>query len=172
MLWQYVLYLFGERRNKMGYRNYLEKISKSDYVEGQSFWDYDDDIIIELHGLGKYIDSELVDDLITISSSDDGDGEFKIIDIESIPKIVSHYAKKHLDFLKTLDKGITKHFNFESYIKKQIIQWSRPERFVYNIDKNSDKIVRSWEFQYEIFNLIYIYKTFDVEKNFLLWTGY
>ena len=157
----------------MGYRNYLCRIKKLDYVEGKSYFDYEDNIITELYELGKDVDNDLVEGLIVVSSFDeDKDIEFKIIDIESIPKIVSYYAKKHLNFLKSLKDGTSERYNFESYIDSQIRSWSEPRIFIYDDFKGREKLVSSWDYQYEIFDLIRIYKTFNSENNLLIWTGH
>ncbi len=157
----------------MGYRNYLSKINKSDYVEGKSYFDYEDDIITELYELGKDVDRELVEDLIVISDFDnDEETEFKIIDIESIPKIVSYYAKKHLNFLNSLKDGTSERSNPKKYIDDQVRRWSEPRIFIYDDFKGREKLVSSWEYQYEIFDLIRIYKKFDSENNLLIWTGH
>ena len=156
----------------MGYRNYISKIKKEDYVEGQDWWDYDDDKIIELHELGKYVDSEVRDGLITIGEDIGEDGEFVIIDVESIPHIVDCYAKSFVKFLESLNNGENRMYDHESYIEEQIRRWSNAKTLVYNIDKDKEKLVSSWEFQYELFDLVRIYKTFDTEKYHLLWLGH
>ena len=153
----------------MGYRNYISSIKKKDFVDCRQLWDYDDGVITNLYELGKYIDNEVREGLITIGESDSDDGEFCIIDIESIPVIISHFSKKHINFLNSVKSGESRQFTLESYIDDQIRQWSRPESFIYNINKDYDALVNSWEYQYEIFDLIRIYKTFDVENNYLLW---
>jgi len=156
----------------MGYRNYISMIKKEDFVEGQQWWNYNDDIIEELHELGKYVDMEVRDGLIVTSETFSEDGEFDIIDIESIPHVVSCYAKSFTKFLESLKDGTNQIYNYESYIEEQIRRWINADSLVYNIDKNKDKLVSSWEFQYEIFDLIRIYKTFDTENYHLLWLGY
>lgn len=156
----------------MGYRNYLYKIKKSDYVDGRQEWDYEDGLIEELYELGKYVDSEIRDGLIILSEAESVDGEFDVIDIESIPHIISHYSKKQLNFLNSLKDGTSHQYDFESYIDDQIRKWSHPDDFIYDLNKEKENIVNSWEFQYEIFDLIRIYKTFDSEKYYLLWVGY
>jgi hypothetical protein len=155
----------------MGYRNYLCRIKKEGLIEGKEYFDYDNEIE-NLHELGKYVDSEISDGLIVLKDLDDEETEFKIIDIESIPHIVSHYAKKTLKFLESVDKGENQIFDAEKMLKDAILEWNHPETFIYNIDKKDDSIVRSWSYQYAIFDLIRIYKSFDTEKYYLLWTGH
>ena len=157
----------------MGYRNYLSRISKSDYVEGKPYFDYKDNILTELYELGKDVDNDLVEGLIVISSFDeDEETEFKIIDIESIPKIVSFYSKKHLKFLNSIKDGTNERSDPKTYIDSQIRMWSEPEIFIYDIYKGRENMVSSWEYQYVIFELINIYKRFDSENNLLIWTGH
>jgi len=155
----------------MGYRNYISMIKKEDFVEGQDWWEYKDEIV-ELHELGKYIDSEIRDGLIVESEKFAEDGEFDIINIESIPHIVSCYAKSFKKFLESLKEGTNRIYTSESYIEEQIRRWTDADSLIYNIKKDQDKLVSSWEYQYEIFDLIRIYKTFDVENCHLLWLGH
>lgn len=157
----------------MGYRNYLGQIEKAVYDKSKmEDWEYRDKHIEEFHELGKYVDSEIVDNLIYIEKLGNSDGEHSIIDIESIPIIVNFYATKHLKFLKDLLSGsTTNHNSAESYLKEQIENWESPQ-FIYDIGKDNKSIVFSWEYQYLVFELLHIYKTFDTEKYYLTWTGH
>ena len=155
----------------MGYRNYLYKIKKEDLVEDKSRWDYDEEIQ-EIYEFGKYVDAELRDGLITIKDMDDEDCEFQIIDIESLVPIITHYASKFSTFLESLKDNTNDVYNHQTYIEEQITRWSKPDTYIYNLNKNKENLVNSWEYQYEIFDLIRIYKTFDTEKYHLLWLGH
>ena len=42
----------------------------------------------------------------------------------------------------------------------------------YNLSEESDTIVRSWDYEYEIFELVRLYKTFDWENRALLFYGW
>ena len=42
----------------------------------------------------------------------------------------------------------------------------------YNLSEDSDSIVRSWDYEYEIFELVRLYKTFDWENHALLFYGW
>ncbi len=163
----------------MGYRNYLYKIKKTkfDYKKIEKYGRYREKYFINLYELGKDVDDELIKNLIYIEKYDDCGTEFSIIDIESIPIICSNYARKHLIFLKRLidekhDKSFWYIKNPDDYVKDEIIKWENPESFIYNKNKTDNKIVESWEFQYEIFELLHIYKTFDDKKYYLIWQGY
>jgi hypothetical protein len=156
----------------MGYRNYLYKIKKEDYVKGREFFDYDDDIATEIYELGKYLDNEVREGLSVIDENNCPDTECLLIDIESVLCIISHYAQRHLNFLNTLKRGKNPQYTMESHLDDQIRKWSRPDDFVYDLDRGRENIVNSWEFQYEIFDLVRIYKTFDTENYFLIWAGY
>lgn len=163
----------------MGYRNYLGRIKKSKYDKSKmKDWEYRNKNIEEFYELGKHIDQDLVDNLIYIKKFNSEDCEYSIIDVESIPKIVAFYAQKHLDFLKKLlvEKPVDEKYlypiaNAEDFVKNQIENWETP-KYLYNLQKDQENIVSSWEYQYLIFELVRIYKTFDAEKCYLTWTGH
>lgn len=46
-----------------------------------------------------------------------------------------------------------------------------PIKLPYDMDKGKDQIVNSWSYEYGIFELVRIYKTFDFKNNILIWTG-
>lgn len=155
----------------MGYRNYLCLLKKEDFKEGKSYFEYGDELKT-LHELGKYVEGELIDKFTVIYNLDDEDTEFKIIDIESVLHIIEHYSKKQLSFLQSVKNGENQLFDAQKLLDNQIREWATPQALIFNIDKKDDSLVNSWSFQYVIFDLIRIYKTFDVEKHYLVWTGH
>lgn len=185
-----------QRRNVLGYRNYIGKISREDLTKlllihekpdseekFEMMWDFQRNVIDEMHEIGKYYDTpddgfEVVHDL------SDEDTELKIITHDSIKAIIRQYAQKHLDYLKDLmkpEEEMTEEEKFErkhgykdtlkKHIESQIRQWERPEDLVYDIDLDSDRLVKSWNFQYELFELLHIYKSFDRENDYVVYTG-
>lgn len=162
----------------MGYRNYLGKIEKTVYnKEKMPDWEYRHKNIEEIHELGKYIEQALLNDLIYVDKLDDGDCEYSIIDIESIPKIVDFYAKKTLTYFNRIKNGEIDNMSTglkrtaTDFLNEKILDWSAP-RFIYNTKREESNIVESWDYEYALFELLHIYKTFDTEKYYLTWTGH
>ena len=56
-------------------------------------------------------------------------------------------------------------------LNEKILDWSAP-RFIYNTKREESNIVESWDYEYALFELLHIYKTFDTEKYYLTWTGH
>lgn len=42
----------------------------------------------------------------------------------------------------------------------------------FSLDKDNDSLVRSWKYEYVIFDLVRVYKTFDWNKNVMVYYGY
>lgn len=177
----------------MGYRNYFSKLKKADYDRAKlekRDYDYHRSNIIELFELGKDVDREVVDSFKVIENYNDEDTELIVIEPSAILNVVEHYSKKHLKFLKGLlgeyddtfsewekvDLEYRKEENqgictAEKFVKDQIYRWSEAETRVYNDNLKRDNIVESWEYQYEIFELLRIYKSFDFKTCYLVWEG-
>ncbi|MFW6002536.1 MAG: hypothetical protein ACOCQD_04275 [archaeon] len=51
------------------------------------------------------------------------------------------------------------------------MEWEHTGTVVYNMREDIDCIVNSWEFEYEIFELVCLYKTFDEENYYLVYRG-
>jgi hypothetical protein len=42
----------------------------------------------------------------------------------------------------------------------------------YDVDLSNSRLVSSWKYEYEIFELVKIYKTFDWKRNVMIYYGY
>lgn len=170
----------------MGYRNYFGTMKKSDYdkekIKGKDS-DYRKICIYELYELGKNVDFSIKDQFTIIEDFDDGDTEFAIVGHDAILKVIEQYTKSHVKYLKSLVDDVEDLEDYERaelrlhprspelYIKQQILKWSNADRHIYNTNLECDEIVSSWEYQYEIFELLRIYKSFDSKKYHLIWLG-
>lgn len=63
----------------------------------------------------------------------------------------------------------------ESFLRNRLRQWDTKESNIYDLEKrgydSNGFITKSWEYEYYIFNLIYIYKTFDWENDYLIYSA-
>jgi hypothetical protein len=169
----------------MGYRNYISQIKKDDLkklleakMDWEETWELFHDLTEELHELGKAYDKpEGFEPKYDLSEDET---EFIVIHLETLKEIIEQYADKHVAYLESLinpdEDYFADHHNPEDYVKAQIRHWkqhnSKFYNTIYNIDKDNSKLVNSWEFQYEIFDLVRIYKTFDSENYELVYRGY
>lgn len=109
-----------------------------------------------------------------------GKNEFLFV-IEQFRLLIHNYYKKCIDepiecmkfhFAKTAEEwgNITETLGFEMEPEKavKLNAMHRP----YNLDDNTDTIVSSWKFEYEIFELVRLYKTFDWENKSILFYGW
>lgn len=64
-----------------------------------------------------------------------------------------------------------------SFIHSKKYEWDESCKYIlpYRLDEPlgcDGEIASSWSIEYAIFNLVYIYRTFDFEKNFLIYSGW
>lgn len=73
------------------------------------------------------------------------------------------------DFSKITDKEQTQLYNIIYHIRNMHTEWSKLTPF--NLEEE-EKVTTSWKYEYAIFELIRIYKTFDWKNNFMIYYGY
>jgi len=78
--------------------------------------------------------------------------------------------KKTFDISKITEKEQTAIFEMFEHIKSFYYEWNvgRP----YNLDDENDSCTTSWKYEYEIFEMVRIYKSFDWDKNILVFYGW
>jgi len=175
----------------MGYRNYISRIKKEDLAKllllqdnGGISYSARHDVTERLYEIGKHYDRPEDFEILNDLSDTDTDTEYIVITKNSLKAIIKQYAKMHLNYLnkikiptEKLDKDNIWRRNAgyldscDSYIKSQIHDWKRAETFIYNLDENTDQIVNSWSYQYEIFELVRIFKSFDYDNYYLIYEG-
>lgn len=57
-------------------------------------------------------------------------------------------------------------------IESKLRYWQEPWTAPINLDEDSDCITHSWLYEYSIFELVRLYKTFDWENNDLVLMGW
>ena len=178
----------------------LTKESIPDYKEKYYIaLEYELPNFVQLYELGKYANYE--DGRIPFFSFDiyeECESEFDILTKEGLLKIIEDYHNKILknfedDFkivedslkeFKDLDDDseeitikVSKEGYFELYntLKSKVREWNRSYKILpYYLDQeHSDgMIVSSWKYEYAIFNLVYIYRTFDWENDYLIYSAW
>lgn len=86
-------------------------------------------------------------------------------------KIIYNYPdnKYQFDFNKITDDEQTALFKVLEHVRSFRNEWSLLTPF--NL-KNGEAITTSWKYEYGIFELVRIYKTFDWKKNVMIYYGY
>lgn len=118
--------------------------------------------------------------------------EFVLHLIEHYTKLVKDYYKKLLndffdgnkskaEFMTSKDSPITEQemtsiYVLINHVRDMANEWGVAGWFEdtlpYNVNLDSSKIVSSWKYEYEIFELVKLYKTFDWKRNVMIYYGY
>lgn len=99
------------------------------------------------------------------------DGLLSAIEFYRI-KILNYYKSFLLSDDELYELGYFKNNNerIMSDIKQKIFEWNNKEHPPYNL--NGDVFINSWLYEYEIFSLVYIYKTTDWENESIVFCGH
>jgi hypothetical protein len=155
----------------------------------------------ELYEIGKawdFDDTTNISRFFTHEMSWEGDMEFSIANKEFLLGIIENYKQKiisyHEDlynYMAKLDPKVLREYKLKrivdeekvmpekdsdhaldkvkEYFKEKVWEWKQLIPFDLN---DSQSITTSWKFEYVIFELVRIYKTFDWENNLLIWSGH
>jgi hypothetical protein len=124
--------------------------------------------------------------------------DFYIVDQEFVKAVIDNYTEKirkyYNDMLNELFDGskvkagfmIDKNnkptdaemktvFAIVDHVRSMAIEWGvagwLPDEVPYSLDPKRD-LVSSWKYEYSIFNLVNLYKTFDWKRNVMIYYGY
>lgn len=182
----------------MGYKNYLGYISEFEYKQIKNLTneqlfkfknlDINHDylsgrkLVTQLFEFGKYVDygnftKNKFFNNKELNDSFNEDGEFVITDKSCLEYFINLYNEKIKEYYLNLSKGIEEYdkLNTEqlnsitSHIISMNSEWNILKPF--NLEKG-EEITTSWKFEYEIFELIRIYKSFNYKKNYLVYYGW
>jgi hypothetical protein len=174
----------------MGYRNYIGRLPKSVHEEVKDlteqeltdkyggdedeedryFWPYEHLSVEEIYECGKYCDErETLTRFFTHKMNSESDGEFMLGSKDLLNEIIIAYHKSTTKYYKELleNDDIDAHIK---HARDMLFEWDKMEP--YSLDIDSPKIVSSWKYEYEIFELVRIMKTFDWENDVLVYYGH
>lgn len=148
----------------------------------------------ELYELGKHseIGFKLESERPSLFTSDDlkerySDYGFALLTKDDFKAVIEAYRQKIVDWFKSLieikdSSKFTAEFTKEQYqfemlkreVQDKIDSWSGKYFGISPIDLNDDKerITGDWSYEYAIFELVRVYKSFDWEKNELVLVGW
>jgi hypothetical protein len=174
----------------MGYRIRLGKVNKQEaekwrhkplkelndfYNEDRADSMYYPEYHTELYEIGKYVSYEngRLPYYTCFDIYKENEAEFDILTKEGLGKIIEEIRIEIAGFYrKLLEKtDIEK----DKYINKKINEWnfSFGLKPYYLDEQDTDgAIVCSWDFEYSIFNLVHIYRFFDWENDYLIYSGW
>jgi len=84
--------------------------------------------------------------------------------------IKTEYGKHTFDFSLITEEEQTALFKIFEHIRSMRIEWTCLSPI--NLDDNQNQITDSWKYEYNIFELVRIYKSFDWKRNILIYYGY
>lgn len=178
--------------------NFLDKQGKIDKC---SYSPYYPKYYIQLYEIGKYVDFKEGREPFykQFDIYEKTECEFDILTkqglkciIQSYHDDIKNYYNKLYDSFEVLEKDSKEFFKIKKeidehyeepirnlfyyfYSKKR--EWDNDCDFhlPYRLDETGQvdgNIVSSWKIEYVIFELVYIYRTFDFENNFLIYSGW
>ena len=172
----------------MGYRLRLGKVAKKvhDHFKGLSKEEaeklieedralYRPQFHEELYELGKYVDYNK--NFENFYDFEIEENEFKIVTKEGLKSIIDEYHNNIL--LNYTDMlCIASSDNREkliTFLRSREREWSKKfDMLPYYLDQEETDgaIVSSWQYEYAIFNLVHIYRFFDWENDYLIYSGW
>lgn len=174
----------------MGYRIRLGKVNKKEaenwrnksFEELQAFYENRSDSMYypeyhtELYEMGKYINYKDGRSPFYLNFDVDKQcgSEFDILSKEGLGLIIEETRKEVESFLKTLlEKEDIK--DYKKYVERKLDEWQGKfglKPYYLDQEKTDGAIVSSWDWEYSIFNLVYIYRFFDWENDYLIYSGW
>ena len=172
----------------MGYRSRLGKVKKSEQLRfigmglkdvekelGEDNSPYYPDFHTQLYELGKYF--EFTKGIVPFYSFDiykECECEFYIMSKEELKELIIDYHEIIYQYFERMAQGVEDEITPEQHIKEKARKWCSKFHDPYYLDqeKTDGEIVNSWSYEYAIFNLVYIYRTFDWENDYLIYSAW
>lgn len=171
----------------MSYRARLGKVSKKEKekFDGKSFEEvekmigkemYAPDFHTQLFGIGKEANYEhLCTSFFSFDTLLEEEFEFYVMEKDGLKEIINDYHNQVLDHYTKLKDQPDRYL--VPFIHCRIQTWSKEfDQFPYYLDRDPDKcdgfIVSSDYYEYAIFNLVYIYRSFDWENDYLIYSAW
>lgn len=139
----------------------------------------------ELYEIGKYISYEDGrEPFFSFDIYEEEGTEFDIFSKEGLKRIIESYhdntLKHYQELLENLDiiKNQSNEYSFiklKDYFTSKLNEWGNKYGLKpYRLDEDSSDgfMTGSWKIEYAIFNLTYIYRTFDWENDYLIYSGW
>lgn len=169
----------------MGYRSRLGKIPKTEkekyrgkrYEEvedlmGGYFTCYRPKEYTQLFELGKYFDfTKGKTDFYDFDIYEKTECEFFIMTKEALKELIYDYHENIYNMYERLAQGKD---DIQMFINGKATEWCSKFSNPYYLDEETTdgEIVKSWKYEYSIFNLVYIYRAFDWENDYLIYSAW
>lgn len=157
----------GHPHDKNDILDYNE-FSKIEYEFGSNFWDEAEKIIA---------DSNATWCLSPLFHKDKACAPH-VVQEHTLKTIINVIKENIINYYKSLLKGddTTRYAMMRTHVEETIREWEpeyRPDIMgPINFNQNDKKLTNSWRYEYSIWELVKLYKSFDFEKNTLLFVGW
>lgn len=135
----------------------------------------------QLYEIGKYVDySEGREPFFDFDVYEEVESEFDILTKEGLAIIIDKYRIGIADYYKEMHEKMLSltpavirevQNHFRSYTQEWDDSYDIKPYYL-DEEKSDGEISSSWKSEYAIFNLVYIYRTFDWDKNYLIYSGW
>ena len=178
-----------------------EKFAGKTYEEAEAMMGDDESLYYpkahtELYQIGKYVDfSEGTQPFYDFDIYEATESEFLIMDKVGLKLIIDSYHEKIHDNFKEMHAYVTaseeerQRMDEEAFyhggdrianhFREKADEWTIGGQLggrilPYRLDEEDPdgEITGSWSYEYAIFNLVYIYRNFDWENNYLIYSGW
>lgn len=147
---------------------------------------YDPEEYTELYEIGKYVSFD--EGLEKFYNFETEDTEFYIMTKAGLKAIINWYNERVFEYYKN-DAAILRKICENKAIKddeveklmdvcinteNKVREWEGRFFKPYYLDeiRTDGYVARSWKYEYAIFNLVYIYRSFDWENDYLIYSGW
>ena len=175
----------------MGYRHRLGRIDKkdrtkyvgktasevSDMLNPENNWAAHPPEHEQLYELGKYVEftTDEISEFYSFDCLEECESEFHILTKKGLQHLIEWYAEGIGKYYDKLAEGTEK--ELKAHVLGMKMEWVDALKYggrPYYLDQEhtDGEIVSSWKSEYAIFNLVYIYRTFNWENDFLIYSAW
>lgn len=129
----------------------------------------------EIHGCGKYFESDIQKEIVkdSVDLSGDEDEFYLNVKPEALIICAEHYKDKSAKYWNRLVESEESIEDIKEQLRSHARELDYAHRDVLNTDLNNKfNITNSWDYEYAMLELVHLYKLMDWDKYSLIWCGY
>lgn len=129
----------------------------------------------EIHGCGKYFESDIQKEIVkdSIDLSGDEDEFYLNVKPEALIICAEHYKDKSAKYWWNIIESEESVEDIKEQLRSHARELDYVHRDVLNTDPNNKfSITTSWDYEYAMLELVHLYKLIDWDKYSLIWCGY
>jgi hypothetical protein len=179
----------------MGFRHKLGILEKTkfDRIKDTTIEEYDKghkaiyEITKEVYELGKYFNREFLDEFISpvysnkeVHDSANDDNDFFLLSNEGIVRLIEYHRERVFNYYSSVKPEASdlfdEHDSYKQAIDKKVRQWgetcTKYKLYPYNLSLESECLVSAWDYEYQVFELVRIYKSIDWDNQLVTLNGW